>query len=126
MFFILQAITTALLDAVDELLVRGIEHALPEGGFFRLLRLERIEERFVLARGVGATLDPQLLHGADKTVTGRRHTDGAHQTRLVGVDLIGSTGDVIGTGGTEVGNHRVQLGIGVQSAQTTDLVINVT
>ncbi|MNV20834.1 hypothetical protein D3C71_1117550 [compost metagenome] len=126
MLLVLQAITTALLDAVDELLVRGIEHALPEGGFFRLLRLERIEERFVLARGVGATLHTQLFHGADKTVTGRRHTNGAHQARLVGIDLISRTGDVIGTRSAQIGNHRIELGVRVQATQTTNLVIDIT
>ena len=45
----------------------------------------------------GATLDTELFHGFNKAETGRRNTDGANQTGLVGINLIGRTGNVIST-----------------------------
>ncbi len=75
----LEPVAAPFFHAVDELLVGGIQHLLPELGLLGLLRLERIEERLVLAGGIDAPLDTELLHGADETEAGRRHTDGADQ-----------------------------------------------
>ena len=111
--------------AVDELLVGGIQHLLPELGLLGLLRLERIEERLVLAGGIDASLDTELLHGADETEAGRRHADGTDQAGLVGVDLVGGAGDVVGAGGTQVADHRIDLDVRVLAAQATNLVIDI-
>src|SRR5690606_22033678 len=117
---------TPLLHTVDELTMSGIEHGFPEAGFLFLLRLERIEECLVLTRGVDATLDPQLLHGLDETEAGRSDSDGTDQTGLVGIYFIGRTGDVVGTGSTQITDHRVDLGLRMLAAQATNLVIDIT
>ncbi|MNH31645.1 hypothetical protein D3C79_920290 [compost metagenome] len=125
MLLVLEALAATLLDTGDELLVRGFQHALPERCLFRLLRLERIKEGLVLASGVGTTLDTELLHGADKAVAGRRHTDGANQAGLVGIDLISGTGNVVGTGSAQVTDYRIQLDGWVLCAQAANFVVDV-
>ena len=121
----LEPVAAPFFHAVDELLVGGIQHLLPELGLLGLLRLERIEERLVLAGGIDAPLDTELLHGADETEAGRRHADGADQAGLVGVDLVGGAGDVVGAGGTQVADHRIDLDVRVLAAQATNLVIDI-
>src|SRR5690606_34131896 len=121
MLVCLETITTPLLHTVDELTMSGIEHGFPEAGFLFLLRLERIEECLVLTRGVDATLDPQLLHGLDETEAGRSDSDGTDQTGLVGIYFIGRTGNVVGTGSTQITDHRVDLGLRMLAAQATTL-----
>src|SRR5476649_3071209 len=106
MILILETVATALLDAGDELAVRRVQHALPERGFIRLWRLERIKECLVLARGVATTTQAQLLHQAGEAKARCRHANGTHQTGLVGVDLVSGTGDVVGTRSPQVGNDR--------------------
>ncbi|MCY1539452.1 hypothetical protein D9M68_750390 [compost metagenome] len=79
----------------------------------------------MFARGVDATLDTQLAHGVDEAEGRRGHADGTDQAGLVGIDLIRSAGNVIGTGSTQIGNHGIDLDVLVRLAQPANLVIDV-
>ncbi len=105
--------------------MRRGQHPLPELGLLPLLGLEGIEKRLVLAGGIDAPLDTQFFQGIDKTEGRRSHADGAHQTGLIGVDLIRRARDVIGTRGTEIGNHCIDLDRRILGAQAADLVVDV-
>src|SRR5690606_5571886 len=108
-----------------ELAMSGCQHTAPELGFFRLLRLKGIKERFVLAGGIHPPLNTQLLQGANETEGSSGHTDGPNQARLVGIDLIGGTGNVIGPRSAQIGNYRVDLGLRILSAQPADLIVDI-
>src|SRR5690606_15226346 len=95
------------LHTIDKLTMGSVQNTLPEAGFFVLLRLKGVEKGLVLASGIDTPLHPQLLHCLDKAETGCCNPNGANQTGLVGIDLIGSTGNVVGSRGPKISNHRI-------------------
>ena len=103
----------------------GFQHTLPELGFLSFLRLEWIEKRLVLTRGVHPAIHTQLLHHPDKAESSRRHTNGADQTGLVGINLIGRTGNVVSPRRPQISDHRIQLDRWIFGTQATNLVIDI-
>ena len=80
------------LDQIDEDLVDLELQFLQAGDVLRLFGLEGIKQRLVLARGVDAALDADLVDQAGEAETGGNHADGAHHRGWIGEDLVTGAG----------------------------------
>jgi hypothetical protein len=122
---LLQPRSPALPHDLDELLLDLADHLLRVLAVLGVLGQERVEEVLVLARGVHAPLDAQLVEGAGESEAAHDHAYRAHQARLVDVDLVGGDGDVVAARGAQVLDHRIQGRRRVLGAQPPDLVVDV-
>ena len=68
---------------------------------------EGIEGRFVLAGGVDAALDAELVHGGGEAEAGEDDADRADDGRRIGDDLVAGGGDEIAArGGGVLDEHQ--------------------
>ena len=100
-----------------------IEHGLRVGLLLLAHRRERVADTLVLAGRHQAALDAELVHRAGEPEAVHQHADRADDARLVGVDLIGGSGDVVGTRGADFFDDRINLFL-VQGLQALDLVVD--
>ena len=102
-----QALATALFYAVDKLLMGGAQDGLPEFDLAVFLGLEGVKKCLVLAGGIHTAFHADLVQGVNKTEAGSGYPNGADEAGLVGIDFVGRTGNVIGTGSSQIGNDRI-------------------
>src|SRR5258708_4469910 len=122
---LLEARSPALAHDLDELLLDLADHLLRVLAVLGVLGQERVEEILVLARGVDAPLDSQLVDGAGEAEAAHDHADRAHEARLVDVDLVGGDRNVVAARGAQVLDHGVEGRRGILGAQAPDLVVDV-
>src|SRR5690242_14496453 len=121
----LEPLAAAFAHDLDELLVDLADHLLGVRLVGGPLGSERIEEVLVLARGVGAPVDAELLHRAGEAEARDDHADRADHARLVDVDLVGGHGDVITAGSAKILHHDVERRVGILRAQPPHLVVDL-
>ena len=73
--------------------------------------------------GDQAPLDAELVHQAGEAEAVHQHADRADDAGLVGIDLVGGHGDVVGARGTDLLDDRIDLLL-VQRLQAPDLVVD--
>ena len=118
---IAEALAAPLAHRRDKLLMGAVQYRLPELALLRGHLGKGVEERLVVAGGIDAPLDAQLIDGLLKAEAGVDDPDGAHQARRCGDDLIGTRGDIVGTTGADILDHRDDRLIAF-AAQSHDLV----
>ena len=120
----MEPLSPPLPHDIDELLVDFVQHRLRVALLLLVDRRERIEEGLVLARGEGAPLHAEFLHGAGEAPAVHDHADRPDDARLVHIDLVGGGRDVVAARGADVLDDGVHGNVGIKSPQPADFVVD--